>query len=79
MCYQVSAYLAGEGTWIWAAARTGEIGLQVGLTAGTEETIELGDDLRKWCNKACGTLQGVAKVIDSCIVKEITKSKSVSF
>ena len=74
MCYQVSAYLAGEGTWIWAAALTGEIALQIGLGQGCVPS-ELPDNLKKWCNRACGTLQGVAKVIEACLSKEITKSK----
>lgn len=74
MCYQVSAHLAGESTWIWAAARTGDIALKIGL-GENQGQIELPDDLKRWCHNACGTLQGVAKVIESCLSKEITKSK----
>jgi hypothetical protein len=74
MCYQVAAHLAGNDTWIWAAARTGEIALHIGLGEG-KDSVELPDELRRWCYDACGTLQGVAKVIEACLSKEITRSK----
>ena len=74
-CYDVAAHLAGEGTWIWASAQAGRIGLRLGLQNKNEPTAPLDQLFQQVCKDAGGTLECVHRVLEACCTTEIVKSK----
>ncbi|KZS93486.1 hypothetical protein SISNIDRAFT_485730 [Sistotremastrum niveocremeum HHB9708] len=74
LCYRAAAHLGGEGTWLWASARAGEIGLRIGL-GDQSELSPLDRETLQLCRGSGGTLECVGRVLEAASTDEIVKAK----